>query len=694
MSTQRDEDAAYSRDFERIRADEGDWLRARRAATGLPAPDDDEVGLALSGGGIRSAVFNLGLLQSLSKAGLLRRVDVLSSVSGGGYIAGCFHWLRHVLPGAGDDVFKAPLADGSGSVLDWLRLNGKFLIAIHGFSLWTLAASILAATLLNLLVLGPPLLAVLWLLSRDWWSEAWPQWFAWSDQHGIDGHDGFWLLLRAGVLLLVAFPVVAVVFGLVVGSLRARSQGMVRQLRLFMGNMLMLAVGLIGIGLIPMAARSGDAALADASSGWLRQAGVHLDYGLALMLGTAILLIGQARARAGREGLAMLGLALLVYGVILLGYYLAVELDCVTSIVFAVCFGLAVLFAFTCDVNRVSMFAYYRSRLLGAFMPLVEGGKVARRAEFHLHCFRPDHGAPLPLLNTCLNTCSSTDAKRKARAGESFFLSPLWLGSAATGFRRSEDYAGDAGTLASAMTISAAAIDPDTHATRGRAISFLMALLNVRLGFWGLNPDRKSATWVPRPLWWQLLSREMLGVGLSEAHRHIHLSDGGHFENLGLYELIRRRMRYIVVSDAGADPDTDFSDLGRAIERVRVDFGAEVELAVDDLARERERGLAQRPWRLGRVHYADGSVGQILYLRPMMCEGLSADIYTYWRGHPLFPDESTANQFFGEAQFEAYRALGWEITSRLIGNTCGETVADWFERLAAQEGPIPDAVAS
>ena len=693
MSARGEGDAAFTHDFERIRDDEAAWLQARRAAAGLPPPDNDAVGLALSGGGIRSAVFNLGLLQALANAGLLRRVDVLSSVSGGGYIASCFHWLRHVLPSAGDDVFKARLADGSGSVLDWLRLNGKFLIAIQGFSLWTLIASILAATLLNLLVLGPLLLLLLWLLSRDWWTDAWPHWFTWSDQHGIDGHDGFWLLLRSGVLLLLAFPVVAVLFGLIVGSLRARSQGLVRHLRLFMGNLLMLSVALIALGLIPLAARSGDAVMADASSGWLRQAGIHLDYGLALLLGTIILLLGQARARAGREGLAMLGLALLVYGVVLLGYYLAVELDGVTSTAFAVCFVLALLFAFTCDVNRVSMFAYYRSRLLGAFMPRIEGGLPLPRAEFHLHRFRPDHGAPLPLINTCLNTCSSSDAKRQARAGESFFLSPLWLGSAATGFRRSDDYAGDAGTLASAMTISAAAIDPDTHVTRGRAISFLMALLNVRLGFWGLNPDRQPAPWVPRPLWWQLLTREMFGIGLSEAHRHIHLSDGGHFENLGLYELIRRRLRYIVVSDAGADPDLDFSDLGRLIERVRVDFGAEVELAVDDLARERERGLVQRPWRMGRVRYADGSSGQILYLRPMMCEGLSADIYTYWRGHPLFPDESTANQFFGEAQFEAYRALGWEISSRLIGQADGETVADWFERLAGQETPAPQAAA-
>lgn len=694
MNAHGSQDATFTRDPGRVHGDEREWLRARRAAAGLPPPDDDEVGLALSGGGIRSAVFNLGLLQSLARADLLRRVDVLSSVSGGGYIANCFHWLRHVLPAAGDDVFKARLADGSGNVLDWLRLNGKFLIAFQGFSMWTLVASILAATLLNLLVLGPPLLLLLWLLSRDWWTAEWPGWLAWSGEAAPADHDGFWLLLRAGLWMLVAFPLVAVVFGFIVGSLRARSQGMVRTLRLFMGKLLMLSVGLIGLGLIPLAARSGDAALAGASSDWMRQAGIHLDYAAALALGAVLLLVGQARARAGREGLAMLGLALLVYGVILLGYYLAVELDVVTSTAFAVCFGLSLLFAFTCDVNRVSMFAYYRSRLLGAFMPRVEGGIPEPRPEFHLHRLRPEHGAPLPVINTCLNTCSSSDPKRQTRAGESFFLTPLWLGSTATGFRRSDDYGGDAGTMASAMTISAAAIDPDTHATRGRAVSFLMALLNVRLGFWGLNPDRTPARWVPRLLWWQLLGREMLGIGLSESHRHIHLSDGGHFENLGLYELIRRRLRYIVVSDAGADPDLDFSDLGRAIERVRVDFGAEIELAVDGLARERERGAAQRPWRLGRIRYADGSTGQILYLRPMMCEGLSADIYTYWRGHPLFPDEPTSNQFFGEAQFEAYRALGWEIASRLTGSVGCASVAEWFQRLADQEAPVPEAVAS
>src|SRR4029077_781507 len=82
-----------------------------------------------------------------------------------------------------------------------------------------------------------------------------------------------------------------------------------------------------------------------------------------------------------------------------------------------------------------------------------------------------------------------------------------------------------------------------------------------------------------RPWWWVFIAREMLGIGLDETRRHVHLSDGGGFENLGLYELIRRRVRYLIVTDAGADPQTTLGDLGQAIERVRVDFGAEIDLA-------------------------------------------------------------------------------------------------------------------
>ncbi|MBX3726879.1 MAG: hypothetical protein KF823_13290 [Xanthomonadales bacterium] len=674
----------HCHDFAQVAADEAAWIARRRQASGLPA-DTAAVGLALSGGGIRSAVFNLGLLQALHSAGLLRQVDYLSSVSGGGYVAGCLSWLRHTVPGWRGCPFQAPLADGSGTVLDWLRLNGKFLIAAPGFSMWTLVAAILASTLLNLLVLAPLLIGLLWLLGLPWWPAQWPHWLALPGMAAPQDHDGYWLALRGGLWLLAAFPALAVLAALLIGTAKARSDRLMHAIRLLLGQVLALACGLLALGTLPLASRLGDALVAGMDDGLLRLVGGHLDWGLAIVAGLTVLLAGRGRARRGRQGLAIAGLALLLYGVVLLGYHLAVQDDVVATPAFATALALSVLLAFTCDLNRVSMFAYYRARLVGSFLPTVAGGGAQRSISLRMDRLDPDSGAPLPLVNTTLNTFSSPDARRRARGGASFFVSPLWLGSDATGFRRSADYAGDAATLASALTISAAAIDPDTHVTRNRALSALMALLNVRLGFWALNPLRHRSDWLPRPRWWLFIAREMLGIGLSERHRHVHLADGGHFDNLGLYELVRRRVPNIVVSDAGADPDLDFGDLGRAIERVRVDFGAEIELAVDSLAREREAGLATRPWRLGTIRYADGSAGRILYLRPMMAAGLSADIYTWWRGHPSFPDESTANQFFGEAQFEAYRALGFELAGRLLAGAPTQDIVAWFDHLAGLE---------
>jgi hypothetical protein len=99
----------------------------------------------------------------------------------------------------------------------------------------------------------------------------------------------------------------------------------------------------------------------------------------------------------------------------------------------------------------------------------------------------------------------------------------------------------------------------------------------------------------------------------------------------------------------------------------------------------------QQPFALGTITYADGSVGRILYVRPTLCAGLSADIYSYWRANPDFPDEPTSEQFFDEPQFEAYRALGFEIFARLTGPGAGLSVADWFDTLAKTPQPATNS---
>jgi hypothetical protein len=273
-----------------------------------------------------------------------------------------------------------------------------------------------------------------------------------------------------------------------------------------------------------------------------------------------------------------------------------------------------------------------------------------------------------------LNTTSSTDAKLRARNGENMILTPLYCGSTATGYRRTRDYLRGELTLSTAFSVSGAAVDPDTYATRSRPVSFLMALLNVRLGVWVRNPRQEPKRW-RFPAWYQLMLREMLGVGLSERDSRIHLADGGHFENLGLYELLRRRCRFIIVSDAGADPACTLADLGQAVQRARADLGAEVDICADPLFHDNGQpgdggaggDIRKRAHLVGQVTYSDGSKGQILYLKALLREHLGADIYGYWRTNPEFPNQPTSNQFYGELQFDSYRELGRQLMSGIVG---------------------------
>jgi predicted acylesterase/phospholipase RssA len=656
----------YTEDFEQVRAAEHEWLAARRAAVGLPPPGEDIVGLAFSGGGIRSAVFNLGVLQALEAAGLLRRVDYLSSVSGGGYIASCLSWLKQS-QGEQDDgsVFAEKLEGHGGTVLDWLRAHGKYLVAHRGFSIWTLLASIFASTFANVFVLGPALLFAVWALTLGWLPLEWPTWLAVPGVPLPESHHGFWLLLLAGFLCFFMFPFVALGFAFFAGASGANVQRIDRW-RVFMGRMLVVGMTLVALGLIPVVGMLGEWAGRTFASPHAHRIGFHCAWLTPILSGLGSMLADKLKGGAGRGRLATIGVALVVYGLLVGLYLVATDQAIIRTPWFVACAALSVLLAFACDINRVSIHAYYRARLACSFLPPVPGRPVRDGGELRLDALQPALGAPLHLLNTTLNTSTSDDERDRARLGASFGFSALYSGSQQTGWRRVSDYVGGAMTLSTAFTISGAAIDPDTYATNARPIAFLMGLLNVRLGYWAKNPRVGSERNPWLPWWWIFLFREMLGIRLDARRRHVHLSDGGGFENLGIYELVRRRVRTIVVCDAGSDPDLTLSDLGRAIERVRADFGAQISLSADQVWKQRADVLQQTPWLRGTVRYADGAEGEIIYIKPMLCEGLSADIYAYWRANPAFPDEPTSEQFFAEPQFEAYRELGAQIVARLV----------------------------
>ena len=160
------------------------------------------------------------------------------------------------------------------------------------------------------------------------------------------------------------------------------------------------------------------------------------------------------------------------------------------------------------------------------------------------------------------------------------------------------------------------------------------------------------------------LLRELLG--LTDARgRSVYLSDGGHFENLGLYEMVRRRCRFIVVSDPGCDPGATFADLGNALRKIKIDLGVDITIDTVDIASRAEwQREKSNFYALGTVHYSEGE-GKLLYVKPSCHHAIPTDVRAYALASKTFPHESTADQWFSESQFESYRSLGSSLVERL-----------------------------
>ena len=189
----------------------------------------------------------------------------------------------------------------------------------------------------------------------------------------------------------------------------------------------------------------------------------------------------------------------------------------------------------------------------------------------------------------------------------------------------------------------------------------LLSLFNLRLGWWLGNPGGSGyGSEGPVPGLFPALA-ELAGQ-TTDKRRWIYMSDGGHFENLGVYEMVRRGCRRIVVSDAGCDPGSAFEDLGNATRKVYIDMGVSIEFKTLDIPARQNPAEPGFYCALGNIRYPDGTPGWLLYIKPGYRGAKPAHVRSYANANATFPHESTAEQWFTESQFEAYRALGAYIT--------------------------------
>jgi hypothetical protein len=388
--------------------------------------------------------------------------------------------------------------------------------------------------------------------------------------------------------------------------------------------------------------------------------------------------------------------------------------------------GIGTLASNFVNINRFSLHAVYRNRLVRCYLGASRGDRTPDRftgfderdnpTAHTLWPPKPVDGSNtfglFHVVNIALNVVDTKRLAWQERKAESFTVSPLHCGSAYKGFRPSSEYGGPDGlTLGTAMAISGAAVSPNMGYHSSPTITLLLALFNVRLGWWLGNPGKegeKSYTAEGPSVAIKPLVGEAFGL-TTDDRPYVYLSDGGHFENLGLYEMVRRRCRFIVVVDAGCDPSFAFEDLGNAVRKVYIDLGIRIRFDALQSIKNRPKGEPTEQQRreipyytIGVVDYesADGAEegcenGIILYIKPAYHGTEGAGIVSYATAHPTFPHETTTDQWFTESQFESYRSLGLEITNSILQSNVpvpsGRTLRQLLQGLPATTRVVPAA---
>ncbi|MCC7276382.1 MAG: hypothetical protein IT561_27200 [Alphaproteobacteria bacterium] len=340
--------------------------------------------------------------------------------------------------------------------------------------------------------------------------------------------------------------------------------------------------------------------------------------------------------------------------------------------------------------NANSLHRLYRDRLSKAFLfearTLARPGEEQRDDPHPLRSLRLSQleggCGPYPLINAALNIQGAQYLNRRGRNADFFVFTPLHVGSAATGYAGTEqvERADPALDLGTAMAISGAAVSSNMGKASVRPLSFTLALLNLRLGYWLPNPawlrDGRGRGIVAAARLRSYIFAEAFGR-LDERSAKVYLTDGGHIDNLGIYELLRRECLLIVAIDAEADASYGFPSFVEVQRYARIDLGVRIELpwqAIRDeaLALTEVTGKgpipagrknAGRHAAVGRIHYATGSIGYLLYVKSSITGDENDYVLDYRRRYPTFPHETTGDQFFSEEQFEVYRALGFHATS-------------------------------
>jgi hypothetical protein len=384
--------------------------------------------------------------------------------------------------------------------------------------------------------------------------------------------------------------------------------------------------------------------------------------------------------------------------------------------------AITLVMAWRVDINEFSLHHFYKNRLVRCYLGAPREREDRKANPFTN--FDPDDDFPLnhlddanfsgpfPIINATLNLSSGRNLAWQERKGASFIFTPVYSGydtgrdRSGTSASRHMRVGGDAeggsarpgyypthlvaktkhereaaptdGTarrftydgikLGTTVAISGAAASPNRGYHRSTAVAFLMSVFNVQLGWWLGNPAGPEADSSGPTFGLGYTLAELFGTTSADS-AFVNLSDGGHFDNMGLYELVRRKCRYIIVCDAEQDEEMRFGGLSAAIRMCRTDFGAEIAIDLSQFERKpdnKAEGFSGCHHAIGDIIYAERPPGRLVYLKSSLTGDEPADLLGYHKKVAQFPHESTADQWFGESQFECYRKLGCHIADQAL----------------------------
>jgi hypothetical protein len=388
-------------------------------------------------------------------------------------------------------------------------------------------------------------------------------------------------------------------------------------------------------------------------------------------------------------------------------------------IVFFACF--AALLGSRLDINEFSMHSFYRNRLTRCYLGAsnkkrnpspITGFDERDSNDLSIDKLTPANGypGPIPIFCCTMNITTGEDLAWQERKAASFAFTPFYSGYTVgwTEWRKNLSFNGFVPTrmlypggpnVATAMAASGAALSPNWGYHTKPATAFLMTMFDVRLGLWVPNPRRSAAAGQPiraascdippaSPSFAALrLLSELMG-SVDDTSKYVYLTDGGHFDNMGLYELIRRRCYRIVICDSEQDGDYSYEGIGAAIRKCRIDFGVEIDLDLAGLSPNKQTKLSPGHVARGTIRYPETlptEKGEVIYIKASLTgkarpdgsappikgsvelPDVPGDVQNYKLQHPDYPHDSTAEQWFTESQFESYRRLGQTVAESIEG---------------------------